>query len=139
EAFYASDSAEAPAYVSVDRIPQADLLAGHAVMRIKHGLTIAGTVTGENGQPVSGAKVTQGFDFRSLERNTVTATDGSFRFNNGLPRELSLTVQAAGWAPMVTSFVMKASVENLNFALPAGRMLRGRVVDEAGQPIARAT
>jgi RNA polymerase sigma factor (sigma-70 family) len=139
EVLYATDSSDSPDYLNVDRIPQADLLAGRAVMRMKPGLIIAGIVTDENGQPITGAKVTQGFDFRSLERNAVSAVDGSFRFGNASPRELSLTVQASGLAPVVTSFVMNASVENLHIALPAGRTLRGRVVDESGQPVRGAT
>ena len=139
EKIYASDSPDSANYVRVDRIAEADLLAGRAIMRLKAGLTIAGQVTEENGWPVTGAKVTQGFDFNRPELNTVTEADGSFRFGNGRPRELSLTVQAAGLAPVVTSLVMNASVENLQFRLPMGGTLLGRVVDEADQPVAGAT
>jgi len=139
EKTYASDSPDSPRYVNVERIPEADFLAGRAVMRAQPGLTIAGKVTDESGSPVGGAKVTQSFDFTRPERSMVTDADGLFRFRNGQPRELSLTVQAAGLAPVVTSFVMNASVENLRFTLPPGHTLRGLVVDETGQPIADAT
>jgi RNA polymerase sigma factor (sigma-70 family) len=139
ETTYVADSPDAPNYTSVDRIPEADLLAGRAVMRAKPGLIIAGNVTDESGSPVSGAKVTQKFDFYHAERNTITQPNGSFRFGNARTGEMSLTVQAAGLAPVVTSFVMNASAENLGFTLPVGRTLLGRVVDELDQPIIGAT
>jgi len=85
---------------------------------------------------VDGAKITQGYDFRSQERTTQTAADGSFRFGNGRPHELALTIQAAGLAPVVTSFVVNASMENLRL-FSRGQFLFGRVLDEAEQPIAK--
>ena len=134
-----TDSPDAPAYVNVDQIPQADFLAGQALMRLESGLAIAGVVTDESGQPVVGARVTQDFDFHNPERSLPTEADGSFHFRNGRPGNLSLTVQAANFAPVVTSMVFNASLENLHVILPAGRALRGRVVDDADNPVAGAT
>ena len=125
--------------MSVDRLAEADLLAGRAILRAKRGFVISGVVADETGQPVAGAKITQGYDFRSPDRTTQTAADGSFRFGNGQPRELALTIQAGGLAPVVTSFVVNASMENLRFTLPRGQLLFGHVLDEDGQPIASAT
>src|SRR4029434_10330449 len=48
-------------------------------------------------------------------------------------------IQAPGLAPLVTSFVVNASMESLRFTLPCGQMLIGRVFDEAEQPVAHAT
>lgn len=139
ETEYASDSPDSPSYVSVNRLAEADLLAGRAILRAKRGLVIAGVVADEVGQPVTGAKVTQNYDFRSPERTTLTAGDGSFRFGNGRPRELALTIQAAGLAPVVTSFVANASMNSLRFVLPRGELLFGRVLDDAGRPLHGAT
>jgi RNA polymerase sigma factor (sigma-70 family) len=136
---YASDSPDSASYDNVERLAEADLLAGRAILRAKHGLVVAGVVADETGQPVAGAKITQGYDFRSPERTTQTTADGSFRFGNGRSRELTLTIQAAGLAPVVTSLVVNASMENLRFTLPPGQLLLGRVLDEAGQPVASAT
>jgi hypothetical protein len=140
ETQFASDSPESASYVSVERLAQADLLASRAILRVKRGLVIAGVVTDETGQPMAGAKITQDYDFRRGGRTMQSAADGSFRFgSNGRPHELALTIQAAGLAPVVTSLVVNASMENLRFTLPPGQLLFGRVVDEAEQPIAHAT
>lgn len=136
---FASDSPDSPAYTSIDRLAEADLLAGRALMRVQRGLVIAGTVATEDGRPVAGAKVTQGFAFSSEDRRVFTDAGGLFRFGNGRPRQLSLTIQAEGLAPVVTTLVVNASVENLNVTLPTGQKLRGQVVDEAGLPISGAT
>ena len=133
------DSPESSSYINVERIPEGDFLAGHALMRLKAGLAIAGVVRDESGQAVPGARVTQNFEFRRSERSILTDADGSFRFRNGRPGNLSLTVQAANLAPVVTSLVFNASMENLQVILPAGRVLRGRVVDDGENPVAGAT
>lgn len=139
EKTYQSDSVDSPNGINLQRIAEADLLARTAVMRIKPGLGIAGIVIDENSQPVAGAKVTQDFEFNHPERNLMTGADGLFRFGNGRPSDLWLTIQAEGFAPIVTSIVAKASVENLKVVLSPGRLLRGRVVDEANEPIPGAS
>jgi hypothetical protein len=136
---WVSDSPDATSYVNVDRIPEADFLAGRARMRLPSGLTIAGLVTDELGQPVPGARVSQNFAFRHPDRSLLTTADGSFLFRNGRPGDLALTAQATHLAPVVTSMVLNASVGNLRITLPAGLALRGRVVDGAGAPVAGAT
>ncbi|MBI3415427.1 MAG: sigma-70 family RNA polymerase sigma factor [Verrucomicrobia bacterium] len=136
---WVTDSPDMAAYLNVERIPEADFLAGRALMRLKPGLVIAGTVTDESGQPVAGARVTQNYDFHDSERSLVTSAEGSFQFRNGRSGTLSLTIQADNLAPVVTSMVLNASVDNLHVVLPAGQELLGRVVDETDQPIADAS
>ena len=136
---YFCDSPEMATQRGVTKISESEFLAQTAVMRLKRGLAIAGIVNDETGAPISEAKVTQGFAFGQPDRNMLTGADGSFRFSNGRPGDLRLTVQAANFAPVVTSFVMNASIENLQIALPLGRLLRGRIVDEAGESITGAT
>jgi len=136
---YVSDSSESASYFNVERLAEADLLASRAILRAKRGLVVAGVVADETGQPVAGAKITQDYDYDSPERTTRTAADGSFRFGNGRPRELALTIQAAGLAPAVTSLVANASMDHLRFTLSPGQLLFGRLHDEKGQPIAGAT
>jgi RNA polymerase sigma factor (sigma-70 family) len=139
EKTWMTDSPDAMPFVNVDKIAEADFLAGRALMRLKPGLVIAGTVSDESGRPVADARVTQDFEFRRPLRSLLTDADGSFQFRNGRPGNLSLTVQAASLAPVVTSVVLSASVENLRIILPAGRVLRGRVLDGADNPIVGAT
>jgi RNA polymerase sigma factor (sigma-70 family) len=139
EKSFISDSPDAPNYSEPNRIAESDFLAGRATMRLERGLLIAGIVTDENGQPIAEAQVTQNYSFRDPERSTTTDGAGSFRFENGRSRELALTIQAHGFAPVVTSFVMNASAEQLRLVLPPGHVLHGRVVDETGQGIAGAS
>lgn len=136
---WVTDSPDATSYVAVDKIPEADFLAGRALMRLIPGLTIAGFVTDSSGQPVAGARVTRDFDFHGAERNLATDGDGTFEFGNGRPGKLSLTVQAAAFAPVVTSMVLNASIKNIRVILPEARTLRGRIVDDAENPVSGAT
>ena len=135
---FVPDSPDSPPYTNVDRIPEADFLAGRVIMRLKRGLIIAGVVVDERNDPVAGAKVTQHWSYIEPERYRITGQDGAFRFENGRPKETFLTLQAAGCAPVVTSIVMKADAADLRFVLPPGKRLMGRVVDENGQAITNA-
>ena len=139
EKTFTSDSPDAPSYTKPNTIAEADFLAGRALMRLQRGLVMAGIVADEHGTPIAGAKVTQNWYYRDPERYQMTDAIGSFRFENGRPTEISLTVQAAGYAPVVTSIVMKADADQLRFVLPAGKQLIGRVVDENGKGISGAS
>ena len=138
EELWVPDSPDAPNYVNVSKIPEADFLTGRATMRLKAGLAIVGVVTDESGRPVEGARVTQNYEFKLAERSLLTPADGSFEFRNGRAGGLTLTVQSANLAPVVTSLVFNASLENLRVTLPAARLLRGVVVDEEEAPVVGA-
>ncbi|MDB6036821.1 MAG: mecR1 2, partial [Verrucomicrobiales bacterium] len=135
EKLYACDSPDELGYVGIEKISEQDFLAQRALMRVKSGIIIAGTVTDENRQPIAGAKVTQGYDFHSSERNVLTEADGAFRFSNARPGDLSLTFQANVFAPEVISLQLSTNVVTLQIVLHAGRNLLGRVTDESGLPI----
>lgn len=139
EKLYACDSPDELGYVGIEKISEEEFLAQRAVMRAQSGIIIAGTVTDENKQPIPGAKVSQGHDFRAPQRNMVTEADGTFRFTNGRPGDIALTFQASGFAPVVRSLTLSTNLENLQILLPIGRALLGRVTDESGVPIHGAT
>ncbi len=139
EKIYACDSPDELGYVGIEKISRTGLLAQRALMRVKSGIIIAGTVTDENKLPIAGTKVTRSYDFHSSEHNVLTEVDGIFRFSNASPGELSLTFQAGGFAPKVISLHVSTNVETLQIILPAGRNLVGFVTDESGQPIRGAT
>jgi hypothetical protein len=52
---------------------------------------------------------------------------------------MTLTVQVDGFAPADRGVVARENLEEQQFKLTRGRPLRGRVVDESGQPITNAT
>jgi hypothetical protein len=139
EKLYACDSPDELGYTGIEKISEADFLAQRAMMRVKSGIIITGIVTDDKKDPIAGAKVTKDYDFRSSGHNARTEADGVFRFSNGRPGALVLTVQANDFAPEVLFLRVSTNIENLQIVLPAGRQLLGRVTDESGQPIRGAT
>jgi len=136
---YGTTAPEADRSFGFTRLPKADFLAGRALMPMKRGLIIAGIIVDEAGQPVINAKVTQGRDFRKPEASLVTDSDGRFRFQNAREKETTLTVQASGFAPQDRQLKPQVDLEEQKFTLTKGGILRGRVLDESSQPIAKAT
>ena len=111
---------------------------------MKRGVRLTGTVTDANGQPVADAEVGWlGFDrreytFRSDMPRTTTDTQGVFHFNNVTPGELDVQVKANGHAPALERLEARPDMEPVSITLEKPRILRGRVVDAMGQPIADA-
>ena len=137
---YGTTAPEADRSFGFTRLPKADYRAGRALMPMKRGLVVAGIVVDEAGQPVMNAKVTQGRDFtRRSEANLLTDGEGRFRFQNAREKETTLTVHASGFAPQDRKLNPGADLEEQNFTLSKGGVLRGRVLDESSQPIAKAT
>lgn len=98
--------------------------------------SLVGTVTGRGGEGIADARLLllHGTD---LESRVIgrTKANGSFE----LPRRASgpgrLFVQATGWAPQVRSLQPGLGMEPVSIKLTDGRTLRGRVVDDGGQPV----
>jgi beta-lactamase regulating signal transducer with metallopeptidase domain len=111
------------------------------VMVMKKGVALAGRVMDKDGKPIRGADVAQGRDrFGSSYPSTKTGPDGRFVFAQARPgAEVVLTVKAKGYAPELKSFVLsEKGAGDLEIKLEPGRTLKGRVVDEKGNPIAGA-
>jgi RNA polymerase sigma factor (sigma-70 family) len=138
EVTYGTSAPEASSSTGLTRLPKADYLAGRAVMRMKRGLIVAGIVLDDSDQPVANAKATLGRYFDKPEASLTTDAKGRFRFQNARERESVLTVQADGFAPQDRKVKVQADLDEQRFVLSKGGLLRGRVVDESAQPIARA-
>ena len=68
-----------------------------------------------------------------------SASDGSFAATSVPPGEVELLVHASGHAPYTQFFSLRAdTVNTVTVELQQGATLGGRVVDEAGSPIAGA-
>lgn len=121
-------------------IPLADFLAQRAAMVMRAGILVAGTVVAETGDPIVGAKVTYGHEFWDTKEgaNQLTDAHGRFRFRNLSPAKTTLTVAAKGRASTNHVVEVRSGLAELRFTLPKGRVLRGRVVDEGGKPVAKA-
>lgn len=121
-------------------IPMADFLAQKAAMVMRAGISMTGTVLNESGKPIASAKVTRDHDFWGMEEgaNQLTDAQGRFRFRNLAQTEVTLTVAAKGFAPTNHVVEVRPGLAELQFTLLPGRLLRGRVVDNDGRPVAKA-
>src|SRR5262249_43735632 len=112
--------------------------ATNYVITMPVGFTVAGSVQDSFGNPLDGAKVREVRMNSEGERSKTTDAAGSFAFENMKSGELTLSVQAEGFAPSVQTLQVTGHVAALRFQLGPGQLLRGRVVDEAGNPITNA-
>lgn len=107
------------------------------VMVLKKGLPVTGQVFGYDGQPIAGANVAQGANRPGgHEPEVKTDAKGRFKFDQVAPGDLVLTVQAAGRAPDLKTVKVIPKMSPLEFRLEPGHVVRGRVVDPEGKPIA---
>ena len=105
-------------------------------MVLKHGLTVAGRVTDQEGKPVAGARVEQGEDrWGSDYPSTRTGNDGAFSFKNCKAGGMVLTVQKDGFSPDLRRLPVDKDTANVDFVLEKGHVGRGRVVDKEGNPL----
>lgn len=97
--------------------------------------TISGRVTAEDDTPVSGALVAYGSTTSYIGYvSTLSDSDGRYEIDRaGLANDL-LSVQKNGHAPAFTESGTDAPA-TVNFKLPAAHSLRGKIVDEIGEPI----
>ncbi len=119
-------------------IPKADFAQQRAVMVMRPGIMVAGQVMNDAGRPLAGAKVTQDHFFAKRGANVLTDGNGRFQFRNAVLGKLTLTVAVAGHAPTNHTFTVQPANNELRYVLPAGRELRGRILDESGQPVSDA-
>ncbi len=126
------------------RVPAVAANAGTAVLTMKQGAAIDGSIVGPDGQPVAGASVVvEPEDQPLLSFNrTVTDASGQFHFGrlvNPQGRSIALTVKAPGLAVTVRRILVTASIPRQTIRLTPSVPLRGRVIDSQGKPVAGAS
>jgi RNA polymerase sigma factor (sigma-70 family) len=114
-----------------------ELYQATAVLTLQPGLAISGVVTDENDRPIAGAKVCTKRWADPKEPAAITGPDGKFTLRNLKGAGFPLTVMADGFAPERTN-ADTADGQELKIRLKPGSVLRVRVVDPSGQPVARA-
>ncbi len=104
------------------------------------GAEIHGVVTAPNGDGVRDAtiQVNRYGPDRDQERTATTDIDGAFRLGGLAHEPVDLDVRADGYAPTRLPQARPDTGEPILIELEAGASLTGRVVDEAGKPVARA-
>ncbi len=116
--------------------------SGKAVQVMKTGLPVAGRILDDKGKPVADAAVALGYSNSDTNCDrTKTDADGRFRFTQVDPsvnHDLTLAVEAVGFAPIVTMLRPAADLPSQEVRLEPGKVLSGRVLDRQGKPVAGA-
>ncbi len=107
------------------------------VIVLKRGLTVRGRVLDIEGKPVVGAKVRGGDNWSSEPEPVKTDRDGTFVFESFPSGASVVTVTAEGLSPGLKE-IHAEDRPILEFRLQPGQVLRGKVVDKQGHPIAKA-
>jgi beta-lactamase regulating signal transducer with metallopeptidase domain/uncharacterized GH25 family protein len=133
---------EHPDYVSpgylqqISEAQQKQVEDGTAVMVMREGIPVTGTVTGPDGKPVADALVATGADrFGSDFPSTRTDQEGHYRFANLAPGDAVLTVVSPGLAPAIRDLKVRPGIKPVDFRLEKGSTLRVRVVDRDNRPL----
>jgi len=107
-----------------------------AVMVMKAGLEVTGKVTDKRGNPIAGAKIydTEDYWWRSTKPFAETDARGQFQANTK-PGASIWTVQAPGYAPDLKVMGIIAGMPPVEIHLEPGRIIEGKVTDQAGKPV----
>jgi len=113
--------------------------SAHIDVVVEDGLIVTGRVTElESGAPLAGAEVGEGWTFR---RSAFTDADGTYRLPGfGIDGVQELYARAPDHGPGQCARLPAAvdGVMRVDFALPRGRVARGRVLDAEHRPLADA-
>jgi protocatechuate 3,4-dioxygenase beta subunit len=106
---------------------------------IKRGFSISGRVTDDQGTPISGAMIREVPKFGYRRMTTETDWNGEFLLL-GISSQYSstteVTVEAKGLTSQLRTVELIQTTNTANFSLSKATPLRGRVVDQSGQPLA---
>lgn len=129
-------SREASAFATLNVTPPLDAV----VLQLEPGVYVEGTVRGDSGQPVAGAKV---LTYRedggpaSAEATTVTSMAGRYRLGPLRPGPHTFKVEAARHVDLeLAAQRLQQGMGPLDFTLVRTASAEGIVVDEQGAPLA---
>jgi hypothetical protein len=108
-----------------------------AVIVMRRGIPVTGTVRDAEGKPVKQALVVWGDDPYQQEGKQETYTDsqGVYRFPPLRPAPTTLTVVAEGWAPDMKKVGVSRDNPSFDFQLQRGAKMKFIFVDRDGNPI----
>lgn len=111
-----------------------------ATLVIKRGCAIVGQVSNQQGKVISGATVRAYHNYRYRKLSTKTDTNGHFELfglSNQLESKVDIVIQSTGMAPQLHTVQLSELTNTLNLILTKGNLFRGRISDEAGNPISK--
>jgi beta-lactamase regulating signal transducer with metallopeptidase domain/uncharacterized GH25 family protein len=103
---------------------------------LAHANTIIGRVLSDTGAPIAGAHVREVHNFGWRKADTKSDTAGNFILTGLRDGPTLIVVQAEGRAPDARTVDLAGDVNAMEFRLAKGSRFSGRVVDQAGQPVA---
>jgi hypothetical protein len=120
------------------KISFAELKEGSARLIIPPGTTVQGVVVDAGGKPIAGAKITEATQWGNLRVLSENLTDsaGRFHLSNRPTHQIILGVASEGCASISAIVNIQPGMAPVRLQLPPELPLRGRVVNEAGLPIA---
>lgn len=140
-------SVEAEGYLPAEplllEVPEGQELAD-VEARLRHGATIAGTVTDAAGKPVVGAQVSlPGRDLPQAgwltpPRRASTDGDGHYLLRGVAEGPGSVVAERPGLARAARDLEVRPGLNSVDLQLGNGLILAGRVADEAGHPLGDA-
>jgi RNA polymerase sigma factor (sigma-70 family) len=117
----------------------AQLRARSFTIKLSKGLNVAGRVTTQNGEPVTNGLVSYGRRSYVHRLECKTDAEGRYLLKNispeAFPRENIFSVVAPGFAAATQQLPTNPTTNELNFVLEPGGIIRGRVVNTAGEPL----
>lgn len=129
------------AVVSVARAERALEVRGTERQRVdfqlEDGLPLAGVVVDATGAPVEGAMVLATRAAAPSSRPGMAMTDeaGAFRFSGFAPGKVMVMARGRGFGSGGDPREVQAGDQSVRLVLAAPRVVKGRLVDEAGRPV----
>jgi hypothetical protein len=133
-----------PVTYDLHKLPFEDLRAGKAELVMRKGIVVEGSVTDPQGQPVANALVKQFFtkpgdDFGDPSLDSPSQTtdqQGRYQFPLGPSGHRVVVAAAPGYAPQSRRMTVTPDTRTVDFRLSPSELVRVRVVDEQGEPVA---
>jgi protocatechuate 3,4-dioxygenase beta subunit len=118
---------------AVGREVLANLRARTALTQLRRGLVVNGRIVDSAGDPVATAKIASAWH----EESVPTDADGQFTIRRLPPGEVMFVATAPGFAPK--HFNAEGGGKSIRVRLETGGVLRARILNTNGEPIAGAT
>ncbi len=125
-------------FVSRDKTMEKELRAETHVFQLGTATAIKGIVVNDAGEGIANAKILVGYFSGSDRREGKSQSDGTFIVRGCPPGKQLVTANAKGYAVTTIEANLAPDAEPIRLVVHPGKVLRLRVVNNAGQPIPKA-